>query len=1086
MNNSYVNWIERILILLRVTDDEFRQGKLPNGFLLGPPGDALSEEEVKELFNDIQNWLVDPQQIFSFHNLRNKTRSLNGTALLPLLFAMALIARRYGDNHFYWPEFQKHLLFKLKDLNVIYSISGDLTWCWWKLYELSRHTLYYPEEGLTNIKWPIAHAGIIAGDEHVLVKYGIKLHAETGDQPHPLLLGDIDEFLQDLLFWLLKNQSRAVLIRRLQNPHAGLATAEVAAKWLLHKWDELVQYATEEGSLAELDRIPRCHLSFDPLNMEVRVSLSEGKWKGKINNAIIIFKQERKLLPLAYDPGNNISYSKPIDILMIDPAWDIYINLILDGVAIKLPLIPSPFAKGKGALLFDADTGRKTRHWQSGQEYYLILPHDATLPDWVNTIFIHVLEYGLMQGAWNGYQVYFVVGSDLFEMGDDSGSTFLSKIKQLNEQLDEAGAALRLPGLAELLQPRLRPIASIVFNREGMPTFLFDDPPLFEITGYCTESLSLELQYWNSENRIFKTLDTCEIQPDLCPCIINPFSSAPPPLGLFRLQLGRYQQYDFQLIQQPNFNGETAHIELEFIPPDGIVGVGTSHSLFELNEGTFSVKAWSSAALTLEIVQDGQEHRTNMYLDNFGGAEYKFSNIINGATPERTCSVKVYCGHICSETHYFYLKPYIRHWDASYNESVVLVKGQVENPGIHSMVGVFLFGSEPWNGELWYNQCPLNAGQFQVEVNVNNVSMTKVIYVVIGTTRDIYFSSKKTKVANNNLVDEPPWLAEHLPWAFAQVDPLNFESRPNWDEWEIIAKYLFYNNVTVKDLYFRAAATVLMSLGLQECKQIMSSLISAIPSVNFLTSTLREDLPSLLETFKPPQLTLVHLRTPLPIKIHSIIQSLPGIELQLPLHKGFIDGSSFVPKELFVSDGDVQARVLVRSSEKPFEYIIKAEEDIVLCLSCHRIIPSNRFNSHASSQPYDERCRSMLPIKREKEFIAHLAVAYYPDTLVLALVDVVRIALEKGLEPKQYGLYTWLENLGKLYKPGKSYRNELDWLQQLGIIAAGILKLIIQPRILLDTKALIDVSPLLQDENNVVAVQMIIDRLICWIMEKDE
>jgi len=398
VTSRYRSWSEEILRLTDVNWQAVCAGAWPSGLLLGQLGASLSSEQVQDLFDAVRDELrAGSQKELTAARLRNKLRSLRGVELLPLLFAMAMVAREHGEHHRYWPQFRE-LLAPDAAVDTVRYVASDLTLCWIRLYEATQYQIYYPQEGLTNIRWPISHAGLLPPDELLVHGFGLSLAKEAPeDDVHPLISGEVDEFQRALAFWLGETNPGSRLARRLFDPSTGLVVAELARQWLTDRWSLLIRGALEEPT----ERNPRSggpsyYLELDPICLDIALVLHNARWPGEVSRVTVEHGDRSYNWPLSYKPSADVTRGLRVRIQLQSPQWDGMVYVQTPDQLVKLPIIGTPFRKGQGAMMFDADTGRRTRTWHPESTYYLVLPPGPSSPSWTSLLFSQLALNGVI------------------------------------------------------------------------------------------------------------------------------------------------------------------------------------------------------------------------------------------------------------------------------------------------------------------------------------------------------------------------------------------------------------------------------------------------------------------------------------------------------------------------------------------------------------------------------------------------------------------------------------------------------------------------------------------------------------------
>jgi len=1063
----YEAWCRRILELIGITREGFRNGNLPGNLLLGHAGASLEQDEVRDLFYAVRDQLAVPSRgRLTPVIIRQKLRGLRGLDLLPLLFSMAMVARQFGEHHRYWPQFREWIL-PQADIHTVRQVAADLRFCWIKLYEASQYRLYYPQEGLTNIKWPIAHAGLLASEEAVVERFGMELAREALEgEVHPILRAETDEFQQAFAYWLIINERANKLTRRVKDPATGLVAAELAQLWVISKWPHLLGRAQSVAvsNDRQKQRGPSVYLQFDPVDAELTLVLSNAVWPGQVPRVTVEHDGRVHEWPVSYHPETDTTKAGRLHLPLRSPDWDGLVNVTALGSQTSFPIIRSPFKNGKGALFFDADTGRRTRKWEPGRSYYLIIPPGHSDPIWTDALFDSPVLYTVLQGGWEGYRVLYAEASEDVLSGSTPGEQ-VAVLQELEDSLQKAEVSLRLPGLTELSRPRIRPVGGLPIRFEATPTFLLEAPPAFEITGACHEPLSVllytisEIGEWSLEGALVAE-----------PGSLLSLSSERLYAGAFKLQVNE-ETYEFTLRPRPPYTGKPLTLDLSFGLPEGAaVGHRRNHKCTDLEEGLFCLRAWPGAEVAVRLDVQGQTSRSTVTVPATGQVSFRLSDVFT-LTSYAPCSVKASYGPLHTESHTFYDSPRISDLKVSTTKHGLRVVGLAHGAEPGTGVSVFVLGSEPWDGHLWSATGYVSTdGHLEVELEADlGSSRGTPRYIVIGEgTSD-----------DSEVPSAPPWFVNRLSPSQTDLTYLRLTVGSTWARWVPVAGWLARHGTSDADLDALTVATVLMGLA-QEASG--GQPLSLHPCMIALSHSLSPALPSLIKAGCSPRLSLwpVSLDLPYPADPGGS-QPLPGLALPPSLCLNLLEASD--ESQISLNLECCSVGTVERCSGEHLTFTLTVEQDLVWCRSCNRIVPFKYMNRHSPAFPVVHECKRFQQLRPGSRLMTRIAILWAPEDLLNGLTAITRRAIE-GTLILPHNLQFWLTGLGSLYRPGSFYRDAFDWMQLLGRFAMAAAYVRSTGKIPPQLSDVPKLMPFLSDHSE--AIHRVIGLLIDWRGEGQE
>ncbi len=573
-----------------------RQSLLRPWFLF-PAQTELSEDEAEDLIATVRSYLW-PTRHTTAGEVRKRLETLKPGASLPFLYLMRYIAFRAAGSHFYWPPFRKTLFDDVLSYNdVAIGLAATTARLWNQLYLYTQHALYFPPEGPTNIKWPLAHAGLLPAYKTVLREFGLDLLAadEAGDLYAETVALGSDEFLLRLADWLAEHpryQSNPLHALVHSARRERLIIAELAQQWLDYARPEL------EDALDALDQprqrllLPRRFLAYRRATNQLGIIFRLGRVAARVQ-AQLSWGDRTLTLGFRDLPQTNVREFLDEFLPLAGQLWPADARLTLPG---RPPLAcPLPTLARQPGAVFDPVTGAQTRRWRLDQEYYILVDAHALAKVKLHALFAESFDQGTPRGAWPDYRLLWVRTRSL----DDLADTDLAAL----EEMEEAAERLALPSFQHQLRPRLRLIGGDLLADPpgGTPTYANAKPPHLEITGRWTTDFDLQLLY--------------RAPADPAPRLLTQLRMTPPAAGVSRIlalwqdcrQPGEYtvragdDQIVFQF--QPPRADAAASVpawQLDVQPCEGEAKVAVLNR-YALDDAALTVQTWPSAELHLQV-----------------------------------------------------------------------------------------------------------------------------------------------------------------------------------------------------------------------------------------------------------------------------------------------------------------------------------------------------------------------------------------------------------------------------------------------------------------------------------------------------
>lgn len=777
---NWTQWVRRIFEQLGLpTGCHLTDVSLPRPFLLAPQRNEISSEEADALFSAVRERLIAGlTPPITAGPIRDRLRRLSPEESLPILYAMRLVARNWGRPHRYWPEFHERVLARQVELSTVQvGLAAELRNVWLRFYQATERVLYYPREGRVNIKWPIAHAGLLAEDIEALRSYGMALSnewdANAGELPS-LLIGEIDDFLLDLLDWLDTSSYAYSRLHEMLDPNQAVSfsVAELARRWLGDHFYEL--QAPQIGGETVLRRRPQVRIRYDPNRGELEAVLGETVWPGHIANVSVEFGEMREKLQTLHDPTTNLTRTVPFSLVLKTSIWPTTLTIRAGDTQKAISMVPSPFSDGlhRGALLFRADTGHRTRQWAVGEQYYLVAPIEMAQQAWMKSIFSNPIPLGPPAGTWAGYETLLVTARDPLEniSPDDQDA----KLEEINDQLAQASVGLSLPGLNDLYSPRARAVAGRRIPIPGsLDSFAISSLPFFEICGRWKTPLQAQLKLW--QNSEYRQLEQIVLEPNQngLPVLLAPnWALIRPERGTcYRLLLGQDTPYDFRCASEPEMAPHVLHVDLRFVVEDQDVDGNVSLGRYLLDQGIFKVSAWPEAPLVIRVESAGRKNWCACYADKDGNLLFQLNDLGIQLPPSGGAKVWVEYGAVSSQALNFFDSPYVVDWAAEWQpDGRLWVYGQIKGIEVNSSVYVVVFGLLPWKGQIWDVESKTSPlGEFEATLSANNEFARWIAF--LPATRGLASSL------------EPAWVVKTLQGAPVMRLITGNDLRGDWGQW---------------------------------------------------------------------------------------------------------------------------------------------------------------------------------------------------------------------------------------------------------------------------------------------------------------
>ncbi len=957
---SCTYWVERILGLVGVRPSDSLSPPLVKApWLLCPVSAELNPDESRGLYKAVRRHILGHDAPEGFA-VRENLRRLSPRESVPLLYAMRLVARNYASEYAYWPSFHEHILDRELSLNYVRTmVAPELSRLWMQFHQFTKGALYFPREGRVNIKWPIAHAGLVAADldesRDPLRAFGLEILAEWDESQgaFPALLeAEVQDFYLAFSSWLRQSPelAREHVGKLILSENQGLALtiAELCQLWLRQNIGEL----RESGSRSKLhERRPslRAYLRLVAGAGRVTLVVAGGPIPGN-SECRLVWKGRDVLFDSRYEPGTKETILYPRAIELDRPQWEPILTYRFsnqqDAKEINIPRSPFPPSGSKGVLLFDADDGRQTRSWKVGQSYYLIAPKRLLSEPWLGDLFEAATPIGQPGNGWEGFETIWGRAKD--PLKGVAPENRIERLESLSRTLEAAEAAFTLPGLTELLRPTIRPVGAVLSQGQAIETFDPKDQVWFEIRDAASRHISLELSRWEPESLEYRVLEATHIGTQAnVPVIVEPEWQAHPAKGRDRYLIaceGASLQFGFSAPQQAP--SSLFELSMSFEMPGSREPSRERMARPLLGKGRLRIDVWPGAPVILESMAKGVTKRRLLYADEVGrcyqaGSEFEH---LPGAIEFRAKSWGLQAGPLLFADENCVLEG---DWKVHRGPDSIKLSARISGPITTRSVRVAAIGRCPWRGEFSEVDSPIqSAGTVEATINVQGFAP--------------YWVEIASRVQSGSAVI--PWFIGPVPssepepnYSFADLEG------EGWDQWLPWAK-------GVEGIARPASMDGLLRA---------SRLGSWIRIHRSLTLT-RAWVPlpfgrsNLTAGASVGSVAAFSMTRDLPIKPGEICA--PGAPA---IHPAAAAGSSI---SAYLESGE--SRITVRLSEDEYGWSIRGDDgQLAVCMECGLIYPG--FASWQAHSPYAKAVSLVAP---GRQISCQLAVLWNPKQVAAALV----------------------------------------------------------------------------------------------------
>lgn len=606
MSGAWQQWHGKISTLLGVDPKRpLRDQPLPQPWFLFPVQRELTQDEAEDLFATLRSYLLSSPD-GSVAGIRERLELLTPDASLPFLYGMRYIAFARAGNRRYWPHFLRMMFDNRLGYNdVAVGLASTTAELWMRLAAYTRYALYHPTEGPINIKWPLAHAGLLPVHKDTLEDFGMSLFQHDREIFDETVALESDEFVLRFLDWLRRepNQSRAPYSLLMQSTRPERFTlAELGQHWLSLESSRLeVHLSASQAGHSNL-LVPRRRLHYRATSNQIGIVFSLGRLKlGQ--NATLIWNNQT-VYPTYKDLSQQRERVFDKQFLPVfSPNWpdSARIEIAPDtSITISMPTLDSNARKSQG-VVFDAKTGNQTKRWRLSEHYEVLVSGrllDSGNPE---RLFAEWFDMGTPEGHWPEHRLLQVCTHNLNSLNDLSAEDL--------QTLEETAESLGLPSFEHHFQARVRLFGGdlLDYGQEEGPIFKTTSPPYVEVTGIRDIPRRIDFQRKHDRAGEFILLDQLRLLPG--PQRDSQIIELPTHLltqGHYRVSVdGEYADFVLvnESITQKTSDPVALHVQAYLVNSDGQkVAMPNRHALTEdTSNYKLVVKAWPGAELQLQV-----------------------------------------------------------------------------------------------------------------------------------------------------------------------------------------------------------------------------------------------------------------------------------------------------------------------------------------------------------------------------------------------------------------------------------------------------------------------------------------------------
>ncbi|WP_287045292.1 hypothetical protein [Herpetosiphon sp.] len=470
------SWIERIKQLLGYTNHQ--PPTIP--WLLVPIGDAeLTDAEINQLFMTLRQYLLPSRLQSPLTQIRARLARFTHEDRLVFLYALRLVALRGGGLNRYWTLCCEQLFDSQIDLdNLRTNIAPEITSQWIRFYRETNAALFVPQHGKKNIKWPLAHAGLLVQDKRLLESFWRTMRLTwTSDEFQLLTHSDnIDDLELDLKKWLIDHQFTTThLYQSIHNSEHSSITLDLIQYYL----KELNQQSLNTNQVLSKNQINsiqmRCFRRFfynhSQNQIELHCTLYFNQPQGKLWS-----DWDKKLVYWVFD-DTFYKYTLNLPINSLNTLISIHVNGINYNTQIDLPIISND-----EPVIFNEISGQRLRTWQLGERYLIALPSKSAADPNLQKLFSEYEAAIRPKGLWHDFVFKWVT----VRLPSDDCSFI---------DLNEYATDYDFPVFEAYGTPTVSLLGGLEIGLiNDIHYFHADQPPLIKIAGCWNKPLQIQLK----------------------------------------------------------------------------------------------------------------------------------------------------------------------------------------------------------------------------------------------------------------------------------------------------------------------------------------------------------------------------------------------------------------------------------------------------------------------------------------------------------------------------------------------------------------------------------------------------------------
>ena len=1034
---AWRSWETRLLAVLGLPDGGSIDAEvLPRPWFIVPDGDELSDQDASGLYAAVrQSVLGDTTATYSRHAVDFLIR-LKPERSLPLLYAMRRVARTRGRVRYFWPAFCADVFGDQLDLEVVRGrLAPYFAQVWVRLWRYSRHALYYPQQGLRYIKWPLAHAGLLPEDEAILSGFGMSLQDESEAETRPALLdpAHLDEFQLTLQDWLSEGSQSDSHLALLLSRRDGTAAvvSERAQYWVHDKWADLDRPVA--------DRVVRWRphvrrwLQFDASRHELELTVRPGSWQGH-RELHYEWSGSRSPIRSRYNPATGCTDCLPLRLPLRRRTWNDQLRLTIGGETCTITL-PAPPAER--SIVFRGNDGRSTNRVDFGESYYVLIPEKNLHQNSIDTLFEEWARLGPPEGEWADYDVLWVRTRDAQEYdASDREPSLLAELEKLEAATDRLG----LPSLSHQWKPRIRLFGGdlTVDPAQGL-SYTPTSAPGVQVTGAWENELSLVCERWSAEEGSYATCTKTQVPESFGrkDAFLELWSKGEEiEIGPVRLLLDEYQAAEFVITGRDSVRDLSLFALSLGVKGDDNKILTTGLTRRDLDHAQLLARAWPGAHLTLEIECQQWSRTVPIELGDNGEWQYRWRDLGVGGLPDGDLQLTLTWRGILVASLDFADAPYVSEESLSTNWGFLdghrglCVSGVLSNRCDTSEVFLLLVGSRPWKRGLWYARAPVEpSGSFSIHVPVSRDKHPAWLLLLARALMDVEKTIALLSVQS---------LSEEGDGQTSSMSRADFQGT-SWTEWESVMDVL--RSLSVPPSIQRLIDVSEVGLLLRDLGP--TQLIHA----EWLNSPRQEDYDRyvrLADIGIEPRLCLMTVVTDQqPTKLLApFLSVLNSQEMAKVLRCG--EGQV----RLFCASGDKDCQdptstLIVERLEDSYRFTVEAGEWLYGCLKCGLVLPKDLFWDHYSPFTGTKICTGRHPrhtCHRPGSRVTVNAIIDMDSSNVLrCATDLLLAAPYRDETDTPASAVRWIDRVNEAYRRRPDRREPEAWL-------AGLCKLAHQVR----------------------------------------